>query len=177
MKVEKEDIHEAFEDLEDEFGLEGYDQFDTYAVDKKTGEVRFNYEGIKPLESVEDIKPVIFKILKGEIRPADGFGIFFAAYLDAARDKRFIQGRIFDFIAQHYDFHGDDYLKSTFTMAKIENRLMTDPAHDKDGENQFKKLKDREAEIITMQGSLSIALDFVKLAERSSWGRKQIKDS
>lgn len=177
MAVEKEDIHEAFEDLEDEFGLEGYDEFDTYAVDKKTGEVRFNYEKIKKIETVEDIKPTVYKILKGEIKPVDGYGVFFGTLLDLAQEKIFVQAKIFSFIAQHYDFKGEDYLKSTFSMSKIENRLMTDPAHEKDGENQFKKLKDRETEIIAMQNALNTALEFVKLAERSSWGRKRTKDS
>ncbi len=186
MAVEKEDIREVFEDLEDEmeseatddFGAEnGFQQYDTYAVDKKTGEVRFNYEKIKKIETVEDIKPTVFKILKGEIKPVDGYGVFFGTILDLAKEKIYVQSKIFSFIAQHYDFKGEDYLKSTFSMSKIENRLMTDPAHEKDGENQFKKLKDRETEIIAMQNALNTALEFVKLAERSSWGRKFNRDS
>ncbi len=177
MAVDKEDIREAFEELEDEFGIDGYEEFDTYVVDKKTGEVRFNYEKIKPIETVEDIKPTLFKILRGEIKPVDGFGVFFGAIIDLSREKIFVQSQIFSFIAKHYDFRGEDYLKSTFSMSKIENRLMTDPAHEKDGENQFKKLKDRETEIIAMQNALNTALEFVKLAERSSWGRKFNRDS
>ncbi len=144
-----------------------------FTYDSETGEITEDFPGeyqFKKIETHEQVKLMMLDVLGGKLKAHEAVVYLTGALIDRIPLKLHYQDNIFKFFITRYDVFDDAYIKSTYSQTKVDTRLMIECP-------EYKEMKDSLDSINGFMNALTMAIDAVKMIDRSSWGRRQHREN
>jgi len=131
--------------------------------DNETGEV------LEPITRAEHVRELIFKMMKGTIKPYEANGLLLGAKLYFSQHSVEIEDAMFRREIEELDFTEESkYWKSTFEMKKLRTKLRSeDPDYD--------ELYKQHEQLSLAKGLIDMAESTIKMVNWSPWGTRHNK--
>lgn len=140
---------------------------DTY--DPETGEVLEEEKWeFYPIDEYEDIRKMMFDVLAGRVQAHEGATILSGALIKRIPIKIALQDKIFKSFTSMFQVMDDSYMKTTYQQSKVDTRLMVENP-------DYRELHKQLSDVNGFMNALNVGIDAIKMIDRSSWGRRQVK--